>query len=171
MNIKRKKTVEQQTADAILQRAESYTLGGHRYTAPVPTLATLIEVSALVSTLPRINDKADNIMHESLRIAKDSRGLARVVATLLVGMRGSHKGMIHRWHSRRRIRKATTRLLDDTSIAELRETAILLLTRMQVGDFFGLIAFLSETNLTKATNATETTPSGQPSAPSPSGTE
>lgn len=156
----KRKTIEQQTADAVLQKAETIVVGRHIYTKPVPTLATLVEVSAQVSILPRIDGTADNILHESLRIAKDSDGLARLVATLLVGTSGSHKGLLARWRCRRRIHRATVRLLDDTSITDMRQAAIQMLSSMQIGDFFGLIAFLSETNLTKATK-TETTASGQ----------
>ena len=68
------KTIEQQVADTILQQpTDEITIGGRTYPIGQPTPATLIMVSGLVSQLPEMDPKSDNILVEVLAKAKDCR--------------------------------------------------------------------------------------------------
>ena len=173
-----KKTIEQQVAEAILQKAtDTIQIGETAYEIAPPTPATLILVSELVAELPAIDKDTQNILGETLRTAKDSKAIGKIAATLILGakrIREAHTvttGTRRRW-SWRKLRIITTEdtmpeleyvartILEDTQTATLAKVIGERFLDMQVGDFFGLTTSLSEINILKATREVEPTASG-----------
>lgn len=154
----KKKTLEREVADTILQRKRRITIGGRVYSVAPPTAATLIQVSAEVSELPggmRIDGDGDYFSATILG-AKDCAALGRILATMMIGARPTLAGQLV---ARLRIRVRGRRLLARHSPRQLNAANTELIRGMQVADFFALTAFLSGMSITKATKA-GTTASG-----------
>ena len=79
--------VEQQVSDTILQKPLTVTAGGKTYDVARPTPATLIEVSACIASLPKVeNIDKDKIVPYTLSIAKEYYPtLLRIAAILIIG--------------------------------------------------------------------------------------
>jgi hypothetical protein len=170
-------TVEQKTSGTILEKPKDVVIGGVTYQVAPPSTATLILVSELVSTLPKLEVELDknDILSETLRHAKDCNGIGEVVATLIIGakviknwkpnLKGKIKLMISNKSEKSIFYDPLVKsLLEDLSPTALYHLAEELLDRMETGAFFGLTAFLLEINLTKTTReavTTETIASGQ----------
>ena len=154
----KKKTLEHEVADTILQRKRKITIGGRVYSVAPPSAATLIQMSAEVSELPggmRIDGDGDYFSATILR-AKDCAALGRILATMMIGARPTLAGQLV---ARLRIRVRGRRLLARHSPRQLNTANTELIRGMQVADFFALTAFLSGMSITKATKA-GTTASG-----------
>lgn len=80
-------TIESKVASAILERpVASIELEGVKYDIAPPSIATLILVSEIVSTLPEVKPvSGDKILYSVLHIAKDYRALGDIVAVLILG--------------------------------------------------------------------------------------
>lgn len=154
------KTMEQKVAESILQQPETIVVGGKRYTVAKPSTATLIMASAAISRLPKFELQKEAMVSDVLREAKDADGIGEVIAIMVVGTRYMHRFCFVRWYKTWRMRRMKWKLLEEHGADELQKMAYQLFSKMHVGDFFGLIAFLSEVNMTKPTKAT-TTASGQ----------
>lgn len=157
------KTIEELTHETLLQASETVRLGRHTYKIAPPSIATMVVASALISRLPRmeISERKEDVVIEVLRHAKDSRLLGLVMATMVMGVKRQGlpvSSLIRGFRTRRCARL----LLENLSPNDMLKLAYKLFGRMEVQGFFGLIAFLNEVNMTKATKAT-TTASGQPS--------
>lgn len=169
------KTIEEKTADAILERpVSSVTVGGHTFQVQPPTPATLILVSALTSRLPPIRRHPDNILAEVLRTAKDSEVLGRIAAALILGAKRIKENRTmkrnvpgRRWSWRRfRLEPRVLvgneydcladLLLEEKSTQELATLTAKLLGMMEIGDFFLLTTSLSAANQIRATKEVET---------------
>lgn len=158
--LKNKRTIEQRTAEAVLQTPETVKVGNKEYTFMPPTSATLIAASAAVSKLPRVTLNSQDVISEVLRVGKDCAPVGEAVAILLCGAKGYLRdGKQHKEYEER-VREMTLHLLEDLTTTELQELAVAIFTRSDVSSFFGLTAFLAEANILKATKA-ETTVSGQ----------
>lgn len=160
------KTIEQQTAETILQKDGSIKIGRRTFRNPKPTSAALIEASAIVSTLPRIVTNQDEPFVETMRIAKDCVHVADAVAVLLTGAKRSQCGFalcrkLYEW------RKARVRriLLECLTPAQLQQLAIHLFRQSEAAHFFDLTTFLIGINMLKPTvkveEETTTTAFGQ----------
>lgn len=174
-----KKTIEQQVAEAILQKATtSIEIDGHTFEVAPPSPATLILVSATTSQMPAIDKKTDNILFETLRTAKDADVIGKIAATLILGakrIREARKITVatKRTWSWRKMRFVTeevtmsefdflTRaILEEISPATLSQVISQRFLDMQVADFFGLSTSLSEINITRRTREVEETASGE----------
>ena len=139
------KTIEQQTAETILQKDGSIKIGRRTFRNPKPTSAALIEASAIVSTLPRIVTNQDEPFVETMRIAKDCVHVADAVAVLLTGAKRSQCGF--------------------APPAQLQQLAIHLFRQSEAAHFFDLTTFLIGINMLKPTvkveEETTTTAFGQ----------
>ena len=167
------KTTESIAADAILQRTKPIEIDGIKYQVAPPTTATLILVSELVSQLPQINLNAENILSESLMIAKDCRVLGTIAATLILGAKNlSQQIKKHKYKYWGLVTTTTEETIDkqaelaDTILKELspkqlNQIIIKLLAGMEISDFFGFTTSLIEVNLTRATREVGTTASGR----------
>lgn len=178
----KQKTIEQKVADTILQKPMEITIGGKKYSVSPPSTATLILVSEAVSHLPRLVLDQNNLVEESLSVAKECRVLGDIVAILILGAKGlvetvTVENTVERkffWGLFRRMikvkeqkvadRKAelSNELLENLSPSELHGLTASLLQRMEIADFFGLTTFLIEINLLRQTKVgTEATAYGR----------
>lgn len=166
-------TIEQRTAETILETKKELTIDGHAYKVAPPTIGTLIMVSEVISTLPKAeNIKNDGeILNAVLRQAKDYRAIADVASVLILGAKGltekveieeriTHKrlfGLI-RWTSNKRVTKEVNRraelaerILLNISAKDLYEWIISILSGLDVSYFFAITTSLSDVNLLKPT--------------------
>jgi len=168
--ITNKKTTEQRTGDTILQKEISVTLDGRDYTAAPPSVATLILVSELVSTLPRIKtDNTKDILGQVLRIARDTTALGDILATLILGAKAIRqeknkplnrvRRLLHIKHQTHYQKLAQAAL--DLAPTNLEQETARILSSMEVGDFFGFTASLIEINLLRQTREAGTTAFGR----------
>ena len=177
-----KKTLEEKVADTILEKAEELSIGSKTYQVAPPSTATLILVSEAVSRLPRVVSDPENVVEESLSIAKDCRALGDIAAIMILGARhltervkvqqtrekrylwGLFKRKVVEEVEEVRDRKAelAQELLENLTPAELYDLTVTVLQRMNLTDFFGLTTFLIEINLMRQTKVeTEATAPGQ----------
>lgn len=168
---KRPKTLEARTADTLLQRVQSITIGGVEYLVAPPTLATLVLVSEEVSYLPERELNANTPVEDTLRYAHEYGGLADILAILILGARRltveeeyttKVLGLFPR--KRKRIVDMRARVAEammNVEISELLVATTTILNMMQTEHFFALATFLSNINLTKATKVAKTTASGR----------
>lgn len=168
------KNIESKVADTILERTHEVTIGENKYNAAQPTTATLIAVSEYVAQLPQVKLDSNDILSESLRVAKDCRVLGDIVAVLILG-EGNNRQPATRKKNRflsffdktENDTKQTVlakEILTTLSPRQLNQVVIDLLKRMEIADFFGLTTSLIEVNLTAATKmevVEKTTASGQ----------
>jgi hypothetical protein len=177
-----KKTIEEKVAEAILQKTIEITVGDKIYTAAPPSTATLILASEAISQLPRVTLDPNNLVEESLSIAKDCRVLGDIVAIFILGAKNLTEevkkrvvkekyllgGLIKRKYEVEQNviidRKAelSKELLENLTPGELHSLTANLLQKMDLGDFFGLTTFLIEINLLRQTKVVNgATASGQ----------
>lgn len=156
-------TIEQKTAETLLQKPQEVIIGNKHYSAAPPTIATLVLVSEAISQMPKLelDPEGRNIVGECLRSAKDCRFLGDVAAILILGGKRLRKG--GRRLFCRNERKALARdILENYSPSGLQSLIAALLQRLELGDFFALTAFLQDASLAKATRAVnQTTASGR----------
>lgn len=168
---KRSKTIESMTADAILQRVQSITIGGVEYIVAPPTLATLILVSEEVSYLPEVSFDPTTPVENALREARNFGALADILAILILGAKRLTieeeytervLGIFPR--KRKRVVDMKARVAEAMKHVELSELLVAvttLLKMMQTEHFFAVATFLTSINLTKETKVAKTTASGQ----------
>lgn len=163
------KTIEQQVADTILQTPKEIKIGNETHTVSPPSTATLILVSEAVSLLPKIEVNEDDIVRESLSMAKDCRVLGDIVAILVLGAKNindrviiKHKqknsylwGLIKvSWTTETEEKKKdllARQILEEYSPSELQSLITTLLQGLELGDFFALTTFLIDVNLIRPT--------------------
>lgn len=165
------KTFESMTADTLLQRVQSITIGGVEYVVAPPTLATLVLVSEEVSYLPQVVLDPAKHVEDALREARNFRTLADVMAILILGAKRLTieeeyttrvLGIFKR--KRKRVVNMKQRVAEAMMNVELSELLVALTTilkMMQTEHFFAIATFLTSINLTKPTKVAETTASGR----------
>lgn len=178
-------TIEQSVADAILQHRSSIEIDGKAYEIASPTPATLILVSALISTLPRIEKNPKDILQEVLRTAKDYSIIGEIAAILILGAKRveekciveTDEFIIKKVFSWRKLKyksvaKKTAKevlekdalshaLLYNCNIDVISKIIATRLKDMQVSSFFAVTTSLYEVNLISPTKEVEMTASGQ----------
>lgn len=175
------KTLEEKTAEAILQRAADIKIGEKTYKAAPPSIATLILVSEAVSRLPHRKPDKAQMVQESLAMGKDGSVLCEIAAILVLGARHINDPVndpqtrsnnpLRRLFRHRGKRKAQTQkeyltreIAETYSTQELENLIAMLLGQLDLGSFFALTTFLTEVNLLRQTKVeTETTAFGQSS--------
>ncbi len=144
--------VERKVADTILEKTEQVEVGGVMYDVAPPSTATLIRVSELVASMPYIDVNTRNILHETLRVAKDLEVLGEIAATLILGVKKERSKLFDILPKRK---KVTVKQLTGEILAltpqEMRDIISKRLEKMEVGFFFGISISLSEVNLLKPT--------------------
>lgn len=161
-----KKPIESKVADTILQRSQEVTIGDKTYQVAPPSTATLILVSELVAQMPQIELNTQEIMSESLKVAKDCKVIGDIIAVLILGAKKLKTKKAKKWFSRFKSQTIDTRaelaeeILDNITPFELNGLVQRLLGAMEISFFFGISTFLIGINLTKETKE-ETTQSGQ----------
>lgn len=170
------RTTEQRVASAILENAtESIEIGGEVYTLGDPCIATLILVSELISTLPKVSDvPRDQVLYAALHYAKDFKKVGEICAILILGAANLteeievEKEIVEYerflWLFRKKkIRTVTEKVIVDKK-AELAKLLLYhvrpsvmfncivkRLQDMEVGHFFSIITSLNEANILKPT--------------------
>lgn len=160
------KTIEQFVAETILQDSTVINIAGKDYTVAPPSVATLIEASALISRIPDlIIDEDKDIMSSVLANAHKCDFLGDLAAVLILGKRNlkgvkkSLFGLLKRPVDNKEILSKI--ILEQMDAEELQKLIVELLQRMKVSFFFSTTIFLKEVNMIKPTK--ETTASGLPS--------
>lgn len=161
-------TIEQLTADTILQKGEqTLEVGDKTYQIGKPTVATLIMVSELISQIPEYTNN-DNIVSEVLAKAKDTKVLGKIVATLILGakrVKEHHKvtkEIPQNWLLRRfkptkvqvigeEVDVLAEEILDNCSPSELSVITSVTLSNLEIGAFFAITTSLMTTNVLKPT--------------------
>lgn len=163
-------TIESRVAAAILERATgAIEIDGQSYEIAPPTIATLILVSEIVSTLPIVENTTDNEMrtYSVLHHAKNFKALGDIAAVLILGakhcnepIQAEKKNRFFRLFSRKR--KTTTRrqelaqkILENVRPSTLFDCIIRRLKDNEVGIFFLITTSLSEANILKPTKEVE----------------
>ena len=144
--------IENKAASSILEKEIKVDVLGKEYSVKPVSVATLIEVSRLISDLPYIDSKVDNILAETLRTARDCKVLGEIAATLILGVRRKRSFLKFFFES---IEEVQFKNLSETILhmtpKQLNKLLTILITTMEIGDFFGLTTSLSEVNLLKPT--------------------
>jgi len=156
-------TIEGKAAGTILQRPKQVTVGEKTFSVAPPSTATLILVSELVAKMPAVKIDTDNILTETLRIAKDCGAIGDILAVLIIGA----KEILRERRTEKRkllgfipwFQKAETNrqawlaetILHELSPKQVSELTIKLLSDLEISDFFGFTTSLIEINLTQAT--------------------
>lgn len=166
-----KETIEEHAGKTILQTPKTVIIGGEEYKVAPPTMATLIMVSEIISTLPQVKLDAKDIVNESLFVARYCRPLGDVLAVLILGAKGltSEETESRSFFFVRKTRtvlvdrkaKLAQRIMEECSPHELYSLVVDILSEMQISDFFGLTASLIEVNLLRKTREAEMTQSGR----------
>lgn len=174
------KTIEQKTAETLLQQPEAVAVGGKTYMIAPPSIATLVLASRFIAELPHIRLDQERVLESALAIAKNCESIGDIAAILILGAkrclepktiirRASKRVLWGLFHSSSRKAETITRrealareLMENLTPQQMHELIGQALLKMQVGDFFGLTTFLTEINLTKPTKVeTEATAPGR----------
>lgn len=161
------KSVEEQTAETLLQEAKRVEVDGTTYEVPAPTLGTLVMVSSVVSRMTVVG-RGDNITMTALARSGDAPLVAEAIATIILGARAIKRGG-RRWLpslcGRRRLVRLTTRILESYTPADALRVLLRLLDGMQLGVFFELTTFLGGASVTRPTKVVETETATAATAP------
>lgn len=140
-------TVEQKVSETLLQESRTISIGSRKFEVKSPTLATLVKVSGLISSIP--SHSADgqtpiDIISQSLSAAKDLSVIADIMAIMICGVKKTPSIM----HSMR-IARTRSYILHNMSPSEINVKLVELLTMLEVSLFFSTITFLNGVNLIK----------------------
>ena len=155
---------EKKTAAAVLQKGVEVSIGGKKYIAPRPTLATIIEVSSMVAEYEEVDFSLtpEDVVAETLRIAKDFKGMERILALIVLGAKEAKREikMFGKtiWRSKRLDKLADT-IRDTMTPKEVTEMLIKLFGTMDCAFFLVAITSLNRVNHLRTTK--KTTASGQ----------
>lgn len=153
-----RKNIQKKVADAILQTPFIVRIGEVEYKVAPPSIATLIRVSELISTMRFQMDK-DDILNSVLRYARECRVIGDIVALIILGIKGcvvEEKVVKKRWWGLWKYetvvevdkqKELSEIVLNEFSPNELKNLLAQLLTELQVSAFFGLTASLVDINL------------------------
>ena len=153
-------TTEKKVADALLQREQEITLSGRVYKVAPPSMATLILVSECMAELPDELFAATgddvNLTIEALRSARYARPIGKAIATLVLGAKRIRRDaflsrFIHWVRRTSKLDCLAQKVLESYPPSELSSVFIQLVSRMEVGDFFALTAFLQGLRVTRPT--------------------
>ena len=165
------KTIEEKVGFTILESDKTVIIDGDTYNVAPPTTATLIMVSELVSKLPHIKMNSEMLLEECLANAKDFRIIGEIAAILILGAKRCKDTRKIRENKGKRLfrdainlccknassvkqsteKQLSNRILMSMSPKDLSGLIMKLLGGMQIADFFGITAFLTEVNLLRAT--------------------
>jgi len=163
--------VEKRVADTILQKPINVKVGDKTYTANQPSVATLIMASKEIAKLPPQDMDSENIVYESLNIAKDCHVIGDVLAILILGAKQiklqqkQSNSLLKRFYSLFKDQEITKEQLAEDILTDVQpQDLIIMLNRlldsMQIAFFFGITTSLNDINLLKATKK-KTTQYGQ----------
>lgn len=142
-----KKTIEQKVSDVILEKSSTIKIKDREFEVAAPTLATLIRISDLISTLPKVEMNSKDYISESLKIAKDCSVISEIVATMIVGVDTPKT----RFYQKPIIEELSEFISKKCTLVELKELIVQLILMMEIPPFFAFTTSLIEINLIKRT--------------------
>lgn len=137
--------MEKKTANTILEKPKKVKIGGVEYTVYPPTLAVLIDVSGLISELPKLEIDETAGYQQMLSVIKDYSVLSKILTYFILGKDR---------HDEKKATKLESSILEDLSPKKAYELLVEILEMNETAFFFGIITFLNEVNLTKPTKTT-----------------
>ena len=165
---RKKMSIENKVAETVLEKPIQVKVGEKTYEVPHPTLATIIETSALISELPYVDFSAakKDCVSETLRIAKDFKGLEHIIALLILGAKKAYREVkvfgITIWRSKC-LDKLAKEIKNTLTPKQVMDTLVEILSNMECAFFLITITSLNKVNNLKPTKGTKTTVSGQQS--------
>lgn len=157
------KKIERKVADTILQQSRQIEVNGVVYDVAPPSVATLILVSALAAELPNVELNPEDILKESLFVAKDCQVLGDIVAVMILGAKGitqtrriKKKRCFGLWSVTTEVEvnrqnELAEVIRQNLSPKQLSNLIGELLVGMEISDFFGLTTSLISVNLVRET--------------------
>lgn len=153
-----KGTPEQLISKTILQEPIDITINGKPMQINKPTLATLIEISALASQIPVIPrmESEDEILQWVLSNAKDCAVIADIAAALILGSRTNTRrfGISWRQNQKNTRSRLAKKILEHYSPKEVFEIVSNALSVQEIGFFLSTITTLQGANVLKKTTTT-----------------
>lgn len=140
------KTLEEKTAEAVLQNKKTVKVGNRTFTVTPPSVRTIIAVSGEISRLPAFQQvEGANPMMQTLAYAPESKRLGKILALMMLGRRRAPFDFIRAIR-----RKILAAAILDLNTEQMYELLTELLNGMEVGFFFGIITSLNEINMLRA---------------------
>lgn len=160
-------TLEEKTAEAMLQSPYAVTVGRRHYLVRPMTIATLAMLSKEISRVTISIDKdPQEFVFGLLKNASQFEGIGRIIAIMILGAK---KLTPHGWLKvlkipfyRWRLNDLARYINENLTGGEINTIMGETMKRMEVVDFFQITTFLSEINMLKAKKVeTKMTASGQ----------
>lgn len=148
-----KKKAEQMVSDTLLSGGVSVSIGSTEYKVYPPTLATWVEVSALIAQVTDVEER-DMTLYDLIALGGDAETYAHILATFITGVKRDNEA---------ERRKTAETLLYTSNVTDLATALFTVLETMNVGELFMLTTSLKKTMITKPTKevVSETTALGQ----------
>lgn len=147
-----KKKAEQMVSDTLLSGGVSVSIGSTEYKVYPPTLATWVEVSALIAQVTDVEER-DMTLYDLIALGSDAETYAHILATFIAGVKRDNEA---------ERRKTAETLLYTSNVPDLATALFTVLETMNVGELFMLTTSLKKTMITKPTKevGSETTALG-----------
>lgn len=148
-----KKKAEQMVSDTLLSGGVSVAIGSTEYKVYPPTLATWVEVSALIAQVTDVEER-DMTLYDLIALGGDAETYAHILAAFITGVKRDNEA---------ERRKTAETLLYTSNVPDLATALFTVLETMNVGELFMLTTSLKKTAITKPTKevGSETTAPGQ----------
>ena len=148
-----KKKAEQMVSDTLLSGGVSVAIGSTEYKVYPPTLATWVEVSALIAQVTDVEER-DMTLYDLIALGSDAETYAHILSAFITGVK--------RYNESER-RKTAETLLYTATIPDLATALFNVLERANIWELFMLTTSLKRTAITKPTKevGSETTAPGQ----------
>lgn len=148
-----KKKAEQMVSDTLLSGGVSVAIGSTEYKVYPPTLATWVEVSALIAQVTDVEER-EMTLYDLIALGGDAETYAHILATFIAGVKRDNEA---------ERRKTAETLLYTSNVPDLATALFTVLETMNVGELFMLTTSLKRTMITKPTKevGSETTAPGQ----------
>lgn len=147
-----KKKAEQMVSDTLLSGGVSVSIGSTEYKVYPPTLATWVEVSALIAQVTDVEER-EMTLYDLIALGSDAEIYAHILATFIAGVKRDNEA---------ERRKTAETLLYTATIPDLATALFTVLETMNIGELFMLTTSLKKTMITKPTKevVSETTAPG-----------
>ena len=147
-----KKKAEQMVSDTLLSGGVSVSIGSTEYKVYPPTLATWVEVSALIAQVTDVEER-EMTLYDLIALGSDAEIYAHILATFIAGVKRDNEA---------ERRKTAETLLYTSTIPDLATALFTVLETMNIGELFMLTTSLKKTMITKPTKevGSETTALG-----------
>ena len=136
-----KKKAEQMVSDTLLSGGVSVSIGSTEYKVYPPTLATWVEVSALIAQVTDVEER-DMTLYDLIALGGDAETYAHILAAFITGVKRDNEA---------ERRKTAETLLYTSNVPDLATALFTVLETMNVGELFMLTTSLKKTMITKPT--------------------